>query len=219
MTKVRAEIQRTDGNVFVQIRTPNPVVSTPIAEQYANSTAIGVQMASDIPPMPEPEPEPTPTIDDIFATSLPLFIESSRWGRYIFPGPASKVFENKIFQYWNPCPNFWDLYKLAKGIFRDLGIRVAKQSGTWVAHIPIKCLTDKVFIESGLEAIEKTLLIHTGMDPVAILNEIRARQFKETQDGIRNVKLGRKDGVKEAIGDAIGLIAMMGVSYLAFIVL
>ena len=130
----------------------------------------------------------SPSIDDIFSESLPLFIEASRWGRYIFPGPASRVLNNTIFKYHNPCPNFWDLYGMAKDIFRELGIRVSKEKGTWVAYIPIRCLTDKVFIESGLEAIEKSLLEHTGMDPVAILERIRQRQYQETQAGYRKIK-------------------------------
>lgn len=184
-------------------------------------------------PIPEPEPEKdthpssfdeasakqdTPSIDEIFAESLPLFIEASRWGRYIFPGPASRIFENTIFVYHDPCTNFWDLYEMSKGIFRDLGIRVSKERGIWVAHIPIKCLTDNVFIEAGLASVEKTLLAHTGIDPEAILAEIRQRQFQETQDGYRNVKLRQRETVGEVIGDAVGAIAIFVGGYLAFIV-
>lgn len=107
-------------------------------------------------PIPEPEPEQdTPTIDDIFAESLLLFIEASRWGRYIFPGPASRIHDNTTFIYHNPCANFWDLYEMSKGIFRDLGIRVSKERGTWVAHIPIKCLTDKVLSRRGCRLLRK----------------------------------------------------------------
>jgi len=190
--------------------------------------------SSSTSPIPEPEPETdthpssndevsfpekdTPSIDEIFAESLPLFIEASRWGRYIFPGPASRILDNTIFLYHNPCTNFWDLYEMSKGIFRDLGIRLSKRGGTWVAHIPIKCLTDKVFIDSGLAASEKTLLVHTGIDPVKILNEIRQRQFQETQDGYRNVKLRQRGTVGEVIGDAVGAIAIFVGGYLAYIV-
>jgi len=219
MTRIRAEIQRTEGNVFVSVSNPNQAPA--IGHQHTNWGHIASDIATDISPMPEPNPSPngeaSPSIDEIFAESLPLFIEASRWGRYISIGPASRIHDNTTFLYHNPSPNFWDLYELAKGIFRNLGIRLSKRGGTWVAHIPIKCLTDKVFVESGLEAVEKTLLAHTGMDPVAILNEIRERQFKETQDGIRKVKLG-KEGIREAIGDAVGAIVLFAVSYFGFVV-
>lgn len=221
--------QRKPGTVFVTVPEPTPTVPSP--ESYERSyEQIAQQLAFETPQNSRPEasdtslstspiPEQhTPSIDDIFAESLPLFIEASRWGRYIFPGPASRIFENTIFVYHNPCTNFWDLYELSKGIFRDLGIRVSKERGTWVAHIPIKCLTDKVFINSGLAASEKTLLVHTGIDPEAILAEIRQRQFQETQDGYRNVKLRQRGTVGEVIGDAVGAIAIFVGSYLAFIV-
>ena len=180
--------QRKPGTVFVTVPEPTPTVPSP--ESYERSwEKIAQKLAFETPQNCRPEePEPekdTPTIDEIFAESLPLFIEASRWGRYIFPGPASRIHDNTTFIYHNPCPNFWDLYELSKGIFRDLGIRVSKERGTWVAHIPIKCFTDKVFIDSGLAASEKTLLVHTGIDPVKILNEIRQRQFQETRSGNR----------------------------------
>ena len=200
--------QRKPGTVFVTVPEPTPTVPSPesyerswekIAQQLAFETTTSPipESVSEVSSQPEgcvddlcsptlPEPEKaTPSIDEIFAESLPLFIEASRWGRYIFPGPASRILDNTIFKYHNPCPNFWDLYELSKGIFRDLGIRVSKERGTWVAHIPIKCFTDKVFIDSGLAASEKTLLVHTGIDPVKILNEIRQRQFQETRSGNR----------------------------------
>jgi len=211
--------QRKPGTVFVTVPEPTPTVPSP--ESYERSyEQIAQRLAFETPTSPIlPEPEKaTPSIDDIFAESLPLFIEASRWGRYIFPGPASRILDNTIFVYHNPCTNFWDLYELSKGIFRDLGIRVSKERGTWVAHIPIKCLTDKVFINSGLAASEKTLLVHTGIDPVGILNEIRQRQFQETQDGYRNVKLRQRGTVGEVIGDAVGAIAIFVGGYLAFIV-
>ena len=132
----------------------------------------------------EPKPE-TPTIEELFEIALPRFIEGSRWGRYIAPGPASRVCNGTIFQYHGPCKNFWDLYELSKGIFRDLGIRLSKSDDVWVAHIPIRILTDTVFVDSGLAAVERTLLAHTGIDPTQILREIRKRQFQETQDAIR----------------------------------
>ena len=75
---------------------------------------------------------------------------------------------------------------MSKGIFRDLGIRLSKPNGAWIAHIPIRILTDTVFVDSGLAAVERTLLAHTGINPTQILREIRKRQFQETQDAIRN---------------------------------
>ena len=119
-----------------------------------------------------------PSIDDLFAESLPKLIEASRWGRYIAPGPASHVHDGTVFVYYDPCVNFWSLYRLGKGIFRDLGIRLSKEKGFWLAHIPIRVLTDKVFVASGLAAVERTLLKHTGMDPVEILEKRRV-QFSD----------------------------------------
>ena len=132
----------------------------------------------------------TPTIEELFEKALPVHIQGSRWGRYIAPGPASRVSNGTIFQYHDPCPNFWDLYELSKGIFRDLGIRLSKSDGAWIAHIPIRVLTDKVFIEGGLAAVERTLLAHTGINAAKIADDIRKRQFQETQDAIR--KGGKK---------------------------
>lgn len=224
--------QRKPGTVFVTVPEPTPTLPSP--ESYERSwEQIAKRLAFETPTSPIPEPEKdtypssndeaspeqhTPSIDDIFAESLPLFIEASRWGRYIFPGPASQILDNTIFKYHNPCPNFWDLYTLAKGIFGDLGIRVSKERGIWVAHIPIRVLTDKVFIDSGLVSVEKTLLAHTGIDPEAILAEIRQRQFQETQDGYRNVKLRQRETVGEVIGDAVGAVAIFVGGYLAYIV-
>jgi len=219
MTKIRAEIQRSEGTVFVSVSNPNQVFPA-IGHQHTNWAHIASDIAeTDISQIPEPTtPEnDTPLIDEIFAESLPVFIEASRWGRYIVPGPASRIFDNTTFCYHNPCDNFWNLYELSKGIFRDLGICLKKQSGVWVANIPIRVLTDKVFIESGLAGVEKTLLEHTGIDPVAILDEIRDRQFKETQDGIRNVKLNNAR-LRDVVGDAVGAIVLFAVSYFGFVV-
>lgn len=223
MKKVRAELQRTANTVFVNVANPKAVPS--VKAQYAGWQNAGKQMATEsgnLPkadtPSPNDEALNSPSIDEVFAESLPLFIEASRWGRYISLGPASRIHDNTTYQYFNPSPNFWDLYELSKGIFRDLGIYLSKQRGTWVANIPIRVLTDKVFIESGLAAVENTLLEHTGIDPVAILREIRERQFRETQDGIRKVKLG-KDGIKETIGDAVGAIAIFALSYFGYLVM
>ena len=230
MTKIRAELQRTEGNVFVQVRNPNPV-STPVAQQYANWMQIADNIATDLPvpstPAPEPESEPeTPTIDEVLTESLPQFIKVSRWSRYIGLGsvglrPSDYIRDNSILIHHQPNGNFWDLHQQAKHILKGLGFRLKRTTRDgyplWIVSIPISVLTDKVFIESGLAAIEAEILRPTGIDPVAILNEIRERQFKETQDGIRNVKLG-KDGVKDVIGDAVGAIVIFVTAYVGFIV-
>ena len=171
------------NTVFVNLPHPN-VIPTPEARlRQWKSAAVG--FAKDLTPAMNPEPE-TPTIEELFEKALPVHIEGTRWGRYIAPGPASRVSNGTIFQYHDPCKNFWDLYELSKGIFRDLGIRLSRPNGAWIAHIPIRILTDTVFIDSGLAAVERTLLAHTGINPTQILREIRKRQFQETQDAIRN---------------------------------
>ena len=115
------------------------------------------------PTAPEnPEPPLLPTIEKVFGAFLPHHIESTRWARYIVPGPASRVFDGTIFVYNNPCDNFWSLYNLAKGLFSEIGIRLLKSGCAWEARIPIDVLTDKGFVDSGLAAVEKTLLTHTG---------------------------------------------------------
>ena len=218
MTKVSAKLQPIPGSVFVGVRNPKEVVpAIPIERQYSDWANIASDIAADVPEIPESQSS-LPPIDDLFAESLPLFIKASRWGRYVMPGPASRVQNNTTFIYQNPSPNFWNLYELAKGIFRDLGIRVSKQGGVWVAHIPIKCLTDKVFVESGLAGVEKILLEHTGIDPSAVLAGIRERQFQRTRDGIRNVKLGRSEGVREAVADAVGAVVIFAAAYVGFVV-
>ena len=210
-------LTRKDGSVFVSVIPPKPIQQQIEASHQPRMWA-GVAQSIGVSD-PTPEPDPTPTIDEVFAESLPLFIEASRWGRYILPGPASRVFDSTTFIYHNPCPNFWDLYEMAKGIFRDLGIRLTKRGGTWLAHIPIKCLTDKVFIDSGLAGVERTLMQHTGVDPVKMLREIQNRQFEETRKGIAQVKRNRAKALAEAVGDAVGVLAMTAVSWAAYVVL
>ena len=170
------------NTVFVSLPHPNPIPTPETRLRQWKSAAVG--FAKDLTPAMNPEPK-TPTITQLFEKALPVHIEGSRWGRYIAPGPASRVCNGTIFQYYAPCSNFYDLYELSKGIFRDLGIRLSKSDGAWIAHIPIRILTDTVFIDSGLAAVERTLLAHTGIDPTQILREIRKRQFQETQDAIR----------------------------------
>ena len=175
------------STVFVNLPHPNPIPTPKAGLRQWKSAAVGI--ATDTTPTMNPEPE-TPTIEELFEKALPVHIQGSRWGRYIAPGPASRVSNGTIFQYHDPCPNFWDLYELSKGIFRDLGIRLSKSDGAWIAHIPIRVLTDTVFIDSGLAAVERTLLAHTGINAAKIADDIRKRQFQETQDAIR--KGGKK---------------------------
>ena len=171
------------NTIFVNLPHPNAIPTHEAGLRQWKSAAAGI--ATDLTPTMNPEPK-TPTVEELFEKALPVHIEGSRWGRYIVPGPASRVSTTgTIFQYHDPCPNFWDLYELSKGIFRDLGIRLSKSDGVWIAHIPIRVLTDTVFVESGLAGVERTLLAHTGIDPAQILREIRKRQFQETQDAIR----------------------------------
>ena len=169
------------NTVFVSLPHPNAIPTPKAGLRQWKSAAVGI--ATDIPTM-EPKPE-TPTIEELFEKALPVHIEGSRWGRYIAPGPASRVSNGTIFQYHDPCKNFWDLYDLSKGIFCDLGIRLSKSDGVWVTHIPIRVLIDMVFVDSGLAAVERTLLAQTGINAAKIADDIRKRQFQATQDAIR----------------------------------
>lgn len=186
MTKVtNAAIIRSKGSVFVTVLEPERNTLPPSTYERSwtrVAEAIGIDANNS--------PEPIPTSENLLKGFLPRHIEMSRWGRYIIPGPASRIFDGRIFIYDNPCDNFWSLYDLSKAIFRVLGIRLSKKDGVWQAHIPIRVLTDKVFVESGLAAVEKTLLAHTGIDPTAILEKIRERQFQQAKAGYACVKKG-----------------------------
>ena len=210
---------RKPGTVFVDAVPPTSVQQQLETQRQSRIWArVAEAIVTDASPEPNPEPETPdpPTAEELLASTLPELIKASRWGRYIIPGPASCVFDGTVFVYHDPCSNFWDLYELSKGIFRDLGIRLTKPKGVWEAHIPIRVLTDKVFVESGLAGVERTLLAGTGMDPSAILANIRKRQFQKTHDSLARNKRVRH---KEAIGDAVGLIAIIAVSWLSYIVM
>lgn len=157
--------------------------------------------------------EPTPTAEDLLAAHLPQHIEASRWNRYVVVGPAPHIFDNTTLIYHDPCLNFWDLYHLAKGVFRDLGIKLSKAKGAWEARIPICALTDKVFVDSGLAAVEKTLLAGTGIDPAKLSTEIRNRQLANTKRGIAKVKAWR-----ETLGDAVGVLAITTISWATYVI-
>lgn len=177
----RDALIRTPGSVFVNVEPPTHTQQqAEAARQGRVWQKVVTTIAEDsIAPEPHEDAKVSP-IEKVFAEALPTMIEMSRWGRYIGPGPADTIHDNRTYRYAQPCSNFWDLYNLAKGIFRDLGIVISKYKGVWVARIPIRVLTDKVFVESGLAAVERTLLRHTGIDPVAILQESRQRQYAET---------------------------------------
>lgn len=212
--KSKQKLIRSPGSVFVNVVPPERVQQQLRSNSYHNDwTAAANEIGND----PEPTiPEAQPTAEALFESYLPRHIEASRWGRYISPGPeASRIFDNTTLVYHDPCLNFWDLYGLGKGIFRKLGIYLSKRSGVWEAHIPIRVLTDKVFIESGLAGVEKMLLKGTGIDPCKILADIRRRQYQKTKDGMARVKRAR---AKEAVADAIGLIAIIATSWAAYVV-
>ena len=157
-------LERIPGSVFVSLPAPASVKQLETARTFNSDwTAVAADIALG-------ETSQIPTIGEVFDVFLPRYIESTRWGRYIVPGPSSRVFDGTIFVYHNPCSPFWNLYNLANGLFSNLGIRLSKSDSLWEARIPIRCLTDKVFVDSGLEAVEKTLLAHTGIDPTPALS-------------------------------------------------
>lgn len=236
------ELKRTPGSVFVSVTPPASVQQQLQSNAYFSDwTAAARDIAKEDPPpnppyqggisnpspnggaSPQREPNraPTtspetshPTADDLLASHLPQHIEGTRWGRYVAPGPASRIFDGRILVYHDPCPNFWELYNLGKGILRDLGIKVSKSKGVWEVNIPIAVLTDKVFVESGLAGVEKTLMAGTGIDPGKLSAEIRHRQFEASKRGYAKVKR-----MRAGLADAVGLAAIIGVSWLSYIVM
>ena len=133
------------------------------------------------------EPNQCPTADEVFQKFLLEHIQESRWARYIIPGPASRVFDSTIFIYDTPSNNFWSLYNLSKGLFSDLGIRLSKTNCVWEARLPICVLTDEVFVDSGLAAVEKTLLAHTGIDPTRTHTSQRTVQQIAIEQGMKRI--------------------------------
>ena len=84
------------NTVFVNLPHPNPIPSPEARLRQWKSAAVG--FTKDLTPAMKPEPE-TPTIEELFEKALPVHIEGTRWGRYIAPGPASRVSHGTIFQY------------------------------------------------------------------------------------------------------------------------
>ena len=217
-----AEIIRRPDSVFVSVAPPDKIqqaidasgqarvwakVAATIANETANET-----------PTELSQPKPTPTADELLVSHLPKHIAASRWGFYITPCAKSRVFDSRIFVYHNPTPPFWNLYNLAKGIFRDLGILLTKNKGTWEARIPIHVLTDKVFVQSGLAGVEQALRRGTKKEADAsiaskISDGIRHRQFADTRKGMEKVKK-----MREGLADAAGVVAITAVSWFALIV-
>lgn len=216
------EFKRDPNSVFVSVQPPESVQQAKQATHYYRDwTAAASGIASDT-PNPEPTPQASvevshpdiPSADELLEAHLPQHIEASRWGRYIVPNPASRILNGTIFVSHNPCDNFWDLYNLSKGIFRVLGIKLSKVKGAWEANIPIAILTDKVFVDSGLASVEKTLMSGTGIDPGRISSEIRNRQFAETKRGMAKVKQ-----MREGLADAAGVLVITAVSWFAYIMM
>ena len=174
-----------------QIPCPNKiqqVIDAGRQERVWNKVVSGIK--SDLSttlsaPPPDPDNQ-QPTAEDVFDAFLLEHIQATRWSRYIVPGSASRVFDGSLFVYHNPCANFWNLYNLAKGLFSEIGIRLLKSGCVWEARIPIGTLTDKGFVDSGLAAVEKTLLRHTGnLDPTP---DTSAKMVKPT---VREIELER----------------------------
>lgn len=237
----KVKFERYPGSVFVAVEAPESVQQQFQSKDYFQDwTAVGFEMAEEVATASTPvasvapervrpqgtaaecvrgdsrkefESTDAPTVEELLSDFLPRHIEASRWGRYIVPGPASRIFDGTVFVYHDPCHGFWDLYELSKGIFRDLGIKLSKTKGVWEANIPIRVLTDQVFVDSGLAGVEKTLLAGTGIDPSKILAEIRHRQFEETKAGMAKVKR-----MREAVADAVGVLAITAVSWASYVV-
>ena len=182
------DLQRTPGNVFVSVPPPEPIQQLNNAGAFYRDWATA---AKDI------AVETTPTIGEVFDAFLPKHIAKTRWARYIIPGPASRVFDNAVFVYHNPCDSFWSLYNLGKALFSDLGIRLLKSAGVWEARIPIEALTDRGFVDSGLAAVEKTL---TGMEPTQSRRTVREIDIENAIK--RTAKLARE---RTAYEDRIGV--------------
>ena len=182
-----AQFIKKPGNVFL---TPEPVQvpnATHIGARFQEWGNVANSIASEL-PAPVIEPSPLPTIGEVFTAFLPQHIAKTRWSRYIVPGSASRVFDGTIFVYNDPCANFWTLHAIAKGLFSEIGIRLLKSGCAWEARIPIDVLTDKMFVDSGLAAVEKTLLRHTGnFDPTP---DTSAARFP-AKPTVREIELAR----------------------------
>ena len=158
-----ANLIRNPNTVFVTVPNPEPAQHVADAQRQGRVWAkVATAIGSELPAPTVSEPSLPPTIEKVFDAFLPEHIAKTRWSQYVVPGQASRVFDGSIFVYHNPSDNFWSLYNLAKGLFSEVGIRLLKSGGVWEARIPIGALTDKGFVDSGLLAVENTLLAESS---------------------------------------------------------
>ena len=166
MATIEVQLSGGNGPRTTEVNQPDPESRerawSRISKAMAVETTSFPITPDPIPPAPVIESLPLPTAEEVFDAFLPHHIEASRWGRYIVPGKASRIFDGSLFVYHNPCDNFWSLFNLAKGLFSEIGIRLLKSGCVWEARIPIDALTDKMFIDSGLAAVENTLLANSS---------------------------------------------------------
>ena len=188
--KAKAAIIRRPNSVFVDVVAPTKLQQVMAAQAQPRVWAKVVKEIGNETPVPKPSAE------QLMAEYLPNHIRASRWGRYIVLGSQCRVFDSTTFVHHEPLEVFWNLYRLSKGIFKQLGISVAKQNGAWEVRFPISVLNDKVFVASGLAGVEKTLRVKKN--PKAIADSIRQRQMQQTQRGIAAVKEMRR-GLKNEI--------------------
>lgn len=198
MTRVKAEFNRTPGNVFVSVKPPENSQQAAAAQPrvWAKvADAIGVETPVDQPDTAVSNKH-LPTAEELLETHLPAHIEASRWGFYVIPSRECRVFDGTVFVYRDPAPPFWNLYRLAKGIFRDIGVLLTKHNGVWEARIPIAVLTDKIFVESGLAGVEQTMRRGTEAKQSfasQISDGLRKRQLQNTKRGLQAVNRIRQE--------------------------
>ena len=190
MTTIEVQLSGGNGSRTTEVNQPDAESRERAWARISKSMAVET---TSFPTTPKSTPPaPAPTIEKVFDAFLPQHIQATRWSRYIVPGSASRVFDGSLFVYHNPCANFWNLYNLAKGLFSEVGIRLLKSGCAWEARIPIDVLTDKMFVDSGLAAVEKTLLRHTGnFDPTPDTSAARC----PAKPTVREIELTR--GMKQ----------------------
>ena len=189
----QAAIIRNPNSVSVSVEPPEKLQQAMAAEAQPRVWAKVASVIATETPTPV-EPSPKMTAEELLAETLSDFIKASRWGFYVIPNPKCRVFDGTTFIYNNPHPPFWNLYRLAKGIFRDLGIMVTKTDGAWEVRIPIRVLTDKVFVESGLAGVELVMRRGTRESiPARHARITRERQYARTKRGMAAVKKMRRE--------------------------
>ena len=160
MATIEVQLSGGNGSRTTEVNQPDAESRERAWARISKSMAVET---TSFPTTPKSTPPaPAPTIEKVFDAFLPQHIQATRWSRYIVPGSASRVFDGSLFVYHNPCDNFWNLYSISKGLFCKLGIRLLKCKGIWEARIPIDVLTDKGFVDSGLLAVENTLIAESS---------------------------------------------------------